>query len=104
MPYEHYQLTDFQYQSILNAANTQSPLVMVISSKEGDDSETVTRLEKENNEIEDMVQLGFLKDTTGKLLKATTAMEIQLGRKVKAYIITDTGFDMFHDFGKRLPA
>jgi hypothetical protein len=104
MTYEHYQLTDFQHASIMAAANTANPLVMAIQSKPTDDAETVTRLDKQVREIEDMVQLGFLKDTTGKILEAVTGMELQTGRKITAYLITDTGFDMFHEGTKRLPA
>ncbi len=104
MPYEHYQLTDFQYESIMKAANGASPLVMLIQSLVSDDPETITRLDKQTREIEDMVQLGFIKDTTGKILEITNAMELKTGRKVKAYMITDTGFDMFHEHSKRLPA
>lgn len=103
--YEHYQLTQFQHDVVMNAANSKNPLVMMLSPKEGDDADTTARLERQNREITDMVGLGFFKDTTGKILETVTDMELKTGRTIKAFILTDTGFDMFHkDEKERLPA
>lgn len=102
MAHDHYQLSQFQYDTILSAANGKNPIVVVLETAPGDDAEAVIRLEKQISEVGDMVQLGFLKDVSGKMIENITATKLKTGRGYKAYLITDIGFDMFNGSQKRM--
>lgn len=103
MPHEHYQLSQFQYDTILMAANGKVPIVSAVEVAPEDDAETVVRLNKQLTELDDMVQLGFFKDVSGKMVEHITATKMKAGRGYKAYLITDIGFDMFNGSQKRMP-
>lgn len=103
MPHEHYQLTEFQHKTLMAVANGSNPVAFVVEAIPEDDAETVARLNKQVEEMNDLVQLGFLKDVSGKMAEAVLATKLKAGRGYKPYLITDIGFDMFNSPQKRMP-
>lgn len=103
MAHEHYQLSQFQYDTMIGVANGDVPTVAVLEAAPDDDPEATARLDKQLSEVGDLVQLGFLKDISGKMIEHITATKMKAGRGYKAYLITEIGFDMFNGSKKRKP-
>lgn len=101
MPFEHYQLTEYQHKSLVQVANGKTPLVFTIEINPDDDEATVARLDKQEAELRELAQLGLLKDVTGSLAEHIASTKLQSGRGYKAFMITNTGYDMF--YGPRKP-
>jgi hypothetical protein len=96
-----FQLSEFQYDNMVEKANGKSPLLIVLEALETDEPDLKERLERQVREVKELEILGFVKDKTGTFLEKITSHKLQTGRGYLVYIITDNGFDMFHGTNKR---
>lgn len=98
-----YNLTEFQFESLMRMANTENQLLSVIEPADTDEEATQTRLRKSQDEVNDLVTLGLLEDKSGAIVEKITADRLKIGRGYSVYIITEIGFDMFNGTNKRKP-
>lgn len=96
-----YELSKFQYDSLVRMANKEHQLLMAVEPVEADDEETKNRLTKQLDEAHDLVSLGLAEDKTGSLVEMVTAAKMKAGRGMEVYIITQMGFDMFYGVQRR---
>lgn len=95
-----YELTPFQYDQMLSAANTDSPLMVVVGPLDTDSDESKDKLSKRATDFRDLETLGLVEDFMNRvdpeIVKRAT-------RPLNVYIITDYGRKMFRGTNKRIP-
>lgn len=91
-----YQLTEFQYDNLKKVANGNTPLVILVEAIPSDDDKTRERLNKQIEDIRDLVTLGMFKDMTGSFAEKIASQKLEAGRGFLVFLITDIGYDMFH--------
>jgi hypothetical protein len=99
-----FQLTEYQHDNLVRAANSKSPLIMLPTKIDKDDAETVELLSTQAREMDELIALGFFDEHTSKHLTSITAAAVVAGRAFRMYHITELGLDMFFNQKFKTPA
>ena len=98
-----YQLNKYQA-DVLNhmASYDGDPIVTVLAPADDDDEERKKTLIEVKKEMQDLHDLGFIRDDSEDLIQISTSLSTKLGRPVKVYTISPLGRNMFKGSTNRI--
>lgn len=103
MPSSIYHLTEFQFKNLDNAANnSQTTVLAILDTHPTDSLENLRVLEKNQREMQDLVNLGLMRDISESFSDSINEHLAKGERGYKIVILTDEGLKMFRRHEKRL--
>lgn len=90
-----YQLSDFQFENLMLAANSRSAAFVVIQANETDSPGKKEQFDKQNRDIDDLIAQGLLKDVSGQFQEPIQLAKLT-NRVCRIVMITETALKLFH--------
>lgn len=90
-----YELSEDLYDTLIVAANGDSPTFALLEPREDEEPERRKRLNREMAEIEDLIQMDLLKDVSDNWAPQIAVCKIQYGFSYRVVTMTEMAMMMF---------